>query len=173
MSDQQMPPTQRPPFEYQKWILEMNRQDAQRVHDKLDEFHKQVNEASVKGGELALRMALIINGGAAVSLLTFAGSLPKDQRHDIANTLVWFASGVALAALAVALAHFANYFMSCIASSKRRTWEYPFAEPGPMTRCYTIINGFFHVLTVFVGAASLGVFVYGIFEVRDALTHLK
>jgi len=173
MSNQPTPPNQQPPSDYQKWRHELELQDAQRAHDKLDDFQKYVNQAAGKTGELALRMALLINGGAAISLLTFIGTLPKEQKPAVAGTLVWFAVGVALAAAAIALAYFTNYFMVGIASSRLRKWEYPYVEPGPTTPLYKTLNIIFHIAAVLAGSASLAVFVYGVLQVRDVLTHLE
>jgi hypothetical protein len=177
------PPGQ-PPFDYQKWIVEMQRQDAQRAleisredahraHDKLDEIHRYVDQAAITAGQFALRMVLLINGGAAIALLTFVGSLPKEQKRLFANTLVWFASGVALAVAALALAYFTNYLMAGLASSRLRTWEYPYVQPGPTTSRYFILNRIFHYAAVIVGLASLAAFVFGMLRVRDALVYLS
>jgi cytochrome b subunit of formate dehydrogenase len=182
LATQQQPEAQ-PPFDYQKWIHEMQRADAQRAqeiiredacrtHDKNEEFHRYVNKASIAAGQFALRMALLINGGAAIALLTFVGTLPKEQKRLFADTLVWFASGVVLAVAALALAYFTNYFMAEIARSRLQTWDYPYVRPGPATPRYTILNRIFHVGTVLVGLASLATFVCGMLRVRDALTHL-
>jgi hypothetical protein len=46
---------------------DINRQDAIRVHDRSLAFLQRNNEASVKGGEVAIRTAMLINGGAAVA----------------------------------------------------------------------------------------------------------
>ena len=172
MTDQQTPPSQQPPFDYQKWLHEMKRQDAQRTHDKLDDFHRYVNEAAIKSGELALRISLLINGGAAVALLTFIGTLPKEQKHAFADNLVWFASGVALAVAALGLSYFTNYFMAGIATSNVRTWEHPYIQPGPTTPRYRALNISFHVAAILVGLASLAVFICGMLHVRNALTQL-
>jgi hypothetical protein len=168
MTDQHTPPNQEPPFDVKKWAFEVNRQHAQRAHDRLDEFHRYINEAAMKSGELALRMGLLINGGAAIALLTFIGSLPKEQKRAFAETLVWFASGVALAVAAIALSYFTNYFMAGIASSRLRTWEHPYIQEGPTTPRYRRLNIAFHIAAVVVGLASLAAML----RVRDALTHL-
>ena len=52
-------------FEAQKNALERNQRLAERVHDKLDEFGTQVNEATIQSGQHAMKMAMLINGGAA------------------------------------------------------------------------------------------------------------
>lgn len=149
MSSQQ-PPGQ-PPFDYRKWIVEMQRHDAQRAleirredalraHDKLDEFQRYVDQAAISAGQFALRMSLLINGAAAVALLTFIGSLPKEQKRLFADTLVWFASGVGLAVAALAFSYFANLFMAGLAGSRLRTWEHPYSEPSSTTPRYAILE---------------------------------
>lgn len=173
MSDQQTPPNQPSPFDYQKWIHELKRQDAQRAHDNLEEFHKYVNKATMKSGEMAIRMALLINGGAAVALLSFIGTLPKEQKHQVAGTLVWFAWGVAAAVGALAFSYFTNYFMAGIASSYERHFEPPIARPGRTTRRYRVLNVVCHVLAVIVGLTSLGLFVGGMLDVKSSLLSLK
>ncbi len=166
MSSEQTPPNN--PSHY-----EIERQHAQRAHDKIDAFHEYVNQAAIRASELALRNLLLINGGAAVALLTFVGHLPQPQKTAIANSLVWFASGVALAAGGTALAYFTNYFMAGVASSKLRTWEHPYVQPGPQTSMYIRLNRGFHIAAVFTAIASLAVFVCGMLEVRNALSALR
>ena len=171
------PPPQIPfGWDEAKWLEEVHRQDAQRAHDKLSNFHEYVNQAAIRSGETAIKMLLAINGGAAVSLLTFAGSISKDQKDTalgIANSLAWFAAGVALATAASALSYFTNYFMASIASSKARTWEFPYVAEGPTTKRYRRINLVFHIAAVVTAVLSLVVFVYGMSLVRNAIASLK
>jgi hypothetical protein len=155
------PPAQ-PPFD---------REDACRAHDKLDDYQTYVDQAAIKAGEFALRMSLLINGGAAIALLTFIGNLGKDKKL-FADTLVWFASGVALAVSALALSYFTNLFTAGMAGSRLRTWQHPYIQPGPTTSRYTILRWVFHVAAILFGLASLAAFVCGMLRVRDALTHL-
>src|ERR1700682_5357755 len=89
MSDQKPPSQQRqPPPEMQKWFEEIRREDAQRAHDNIEEFRRSVNEAAIKTGELALRTAILINGGAAIALLGFVG-----DRHATAGAVPGAAPG--------------------------------------------------------------------------------
>lgn len=63
-----------------------------------------------------LRMAMLINGGAAISVLAFIGGLasrdkvPRQAITQTAPTIVWFASGVA-ATLSMGLAYFTNLYV--------------------------------------------------------------
>ena len=86
-----------PPFEYQKWAHELKREDAQRAFDLLESRRDKINEAAIKAADSALRAGLLINGGAAVSVLAFIGSLATkeliaiSQLSGVASSLEIFA----------------------------------------------------------------------------------
>jgi hypothetical protein len=160
---------QQPPFDYQKWVHELSRQDAQRAHDKLDEFHRYVNEAAINAANLALRMALLINGGAAIALLSFDGDLADPQKKAVAATLVWFAWGVLTSVAGIALAYFTNYCMAGVAYSMKKNGNPPYVEDGPTTPHWKLANRIFHIAAVLVGVASLVLFLIGMMSVRAAL----
>jgi hypothetical protein len=161
---------QQPPWEYQKWAHELRKSEAERAHDKIDEFFLKVNDAAINAANLALRMSLLINGGAAIALLSFDGHLPPDQMKAVANTLLWFAWGVLASVAGIALAYFTNYCMAGVASSKARTYEPPFVKDSPTTWKWLLANRIFHIAAVIVGLASLVLFIVGMFSVRAALT---
>jgi hypothetical protein len=93
-------------IEQQKCLHEAMRQYAHRAHDRMLDFSHKANGAAIAGGNLALKMLVVINGGAAVSLLTFIGSLPAIQQNATAGALIWFALGVASGALGFTFAYF-------------------------------------------------------------------
>ena len=80
--------------------------DRHHAHDHVNEFQRSLNEAAIKGADAALRSALLINGGAAVSVLAFIGGLAAqsriklDQLQAVAHSLTLFAFGVAAAVTA-------------------------------------------------------------------------
>jgi hypothetical protein len=74
MSDQ---PT---PHEHEKWVYEQTRDEARRAHDRAAEFFLALNESAIKSSELTLRTAVLINGGAAVSVLAFIGGLSSQGK---------------------------------------------------------------------------------------------
>jgi hypothetical protein len=82
-----------------------NRQDAIREHDRSREYQKATDEAVIKGGELAIRTVMLINGGAAVAVLAFIGALVREggvsvkEIAGVSTSLLWFGGGVAAAAL--------------------------------------------------------------------------
>ncbi len=58
-----------------KWVHEQNKQDANRAHDRDTTAWHQANDAAIASATVALRTLVLINGGAAVTVLTFIGSL--------------------------------------------------------------------------------------------------
>ena len=171
-SNQEARSNQKPSFDHQKWLYEMNRQDAQRAHDKADSFSDQVNAATIKAGELTIRMTLLINGGAIIALLALITHLPKEMQQEVAGTLIWFAFGVGAAVVASAFSYFTNYSMVGIEVSNSKYWEHPYVRPGPKTHIWKRWNIFFHTLAVMAGLASIGTFITGISYVREAFTKL-
>jgi hypothetical protein len=167
-----MPDQQPPADDHRRWEFEQKRAVAERAHDQITEFGNKVNEAAINAGNLALRMVLLINGGAAVALLSFMNNLPKDQRQAIASALAWFAWGVAAAASALGLGYFTNYSMVGIQRSKILIYEPPFVSDGPRTPRWTWLNRAFHIAAVLVGLGSLVMFVVGMLRVKSAFINL-
>jgi hypothetical protein len=166
------PPSSPPNLDLQKWALEQNTKAAERAHDKSEEFVRQVNEAVISGGNLALRTAMLINGGAAVALLTFVGGLPADQKRAVAATLGWFAWGVAAAVAGLALAYFTNYCIAVQERSKKWIYQPPYIQDGTTTKRWGKVIRLFRTLAILVGLSSLVLFIVGMFFVRAALTKL-
>jgi hypothetical protein len=134
---------QQAPLEYQKWLHELKRREAERAHDNAAAFSLKLNEAAMENANLALRTAVLINGGAAVSILAFVGGLVSQgkvaagpQLTQIADSLVCFASAVAAAALAMGFSYFTNYCISASWSRRRREWEHPYVVETDHTRLW-------------------------------------
>ncbi len=160
-------------IEQQRWMHQLAREDAHRVHDKAMEFTYRVNDAAIAGGNLALKMAVLISGGAVISLLTFIGSLPMGQRAALTAALVWFATGVGMGGFGFLFAYLTNYLTAAQAGSRIPKWDHPYLDDGPKTHLFGILKKYFHVAALTVGTASLLVFVVGVFCVRSALVHLQ
>lgn len=108
------------------------RNDAERAHDKNTEFFHHVNKAAIDASYIALRTAVLINGGAAVAVLAFLGSLASSDKvqfgqiSQMASSLKLFAWGVASAAFAMVTAYLTNYFITCRIVSQEQTFSYPY-----------------------------------------------
>jgi hypothetical protein len=82
---------------------EMIRQDFRRAEDKLHERQLKVSEAAIQSGQVAIRTAALVDGGACVAVLAFLGGLVGQDRIElgqiniVAGSLMWFVYGIAAA----------------------------------------------------------------------------
>jgi hypothetical protein len=180
---QQSTPQQQPlappqVLEHQRWQHEQNMRAAERTHDVTTEFAAKTNTAAIEAAYLALRTAMLINGGAAISVLAFIGGLASRDRVSLqaitqtAGTLIWFASGVALATLSMGFAYFTNLSIAQAASVRERTFEHPYLKETDKSRFYNRAAEVFRWLTVIAAVASLGLFICGMLAVKCAVSLL-
>lgn len=168
-----------PPYEYRKRTHELLREDVARAHDQLSKFYLATNEAAVKSSELTLRTAVLINGGAAISVLAFIGGLvgqgriPITQLDDIAGSLIWFAWGVLSATASMGLSYATLHLTLAMQLSHKITSQPPLVESGPMTKWWKLARHAVHILAVLAGVASLILFIVGMFDVKNAITSFK
>jgi hypothetical protein len=169
------PPPSPPPkeqIEEQKRQHEQSTHVALRAQDRSNAFARQINEAAINAANLTLRMALLINAGAAIALLTFVGGLPAEQRRAVAATLDWFAWGIAAAVAGLACAYFTNHGLAVQERSKTFTDVPPYVINGANTKRWSYVVLVFRVLAIIVGSASVVLFLVGMLSVRAALTRL-
>jgi cation transport ATPase len=167
---------QQPDPDYVRWKFEQDRRLAERHHDKETDFASRSNQVAVENANIALRTLVLINGGAAVAVLAFLGGIVQtntaellDDLDDLTLPVVWFAWGVALAALGISLAYLTNY---CITSSiwdRKHIYEPPYVVETPKSQSWSRWAIFFQVLAMIVALASLGCFLTGMYSVRAAL----
>jgi hypothetical protein len=154
------------------------REDALRVHDRSRRISEAFNEAVIKAGEVAIRTVMLINGGAAVSMLAFIGALVRQdgvtvkQVAGVSGSLLWFAGGVAAAVFALAHAYCTNYCYVSAENSKIFTFDHPYIIDGANTRRWLNWGYVFHVGAVVWGMASLIAFLVGMIDVRNAIVRL-
>ena len=167
-----------PPFEYTKWAHELKREDVQRASDLHVSRVDKSNEAAIKAADAALRAGLLINGGAAVSVLAFIGSLATKeliavpQLSRVAASLENFALGVAVAVVGLWLSYLTHFFEAGYYASMKWDPDTSSMGPGPKTSGYLWARICVHVLAVIAFLACIACFVYGMFSVRDAIDHL-
>lgn len=167
-----------PTFDYQKWVHDMKRADAHRAHDNLTNFYNSTNDHSIKSAELILRTCILINGGAAVAVLAFLGSLASkgsdifDQLMPVAESLVKFGLGVFAATVAMGASYGVHYFVGFHANSQQKIWEHPFIKDGKSSKLWGGLKIAVHWIAIALAIASVGFFVCGIYSVRDAISDL-
>ena len=168
MSDQ---PT---PTEHAKWVYEQVRDEARRAHDRFAEFHLALSESAIKNSELTLRTGVLINGGAAISVLAFIGGpqgrIGISQLGGIADCLILFALGVASATAGMCFAYLTHYFTFAGQESNKLSGEPPFVQSGPTTKWWKLSARVVYDLAILACLASLILFVMGMFDVKDAIT---
>jgi hypothetical protein len=167
MSDQ---PT---PHEHEKCVYEQVRNEERRAHDRFAEFHLALSESAIKSSELTLRTAVIINGGAAISVLAFIaaqGRIGVSQLGGIADCLILFALGVASATAGMCFSYLTHYFTFAGQESNKLSGEPPFVQSGPTMKWWKLSARVVYDLAILACLASLILFVMGMFDVKDAIT---
>jgi hypothetical protein len=157
---------------------EISRQDALRVHDRSLKKSQATNEAVVKAGEVAIRTVMLVNGGAAVSVLAFIGALVRQdgvtvrEVAGVSGSLLWFAGGVAAAVSALALSYFVNYCHVRSETSKVFTFDHPYISDGANTQRWLYWGCAFHLGAIAWALLSLAAFVVGMIDVHRAILRL-
>lgn len=165
--------------EHAKLLKEINREDAKRAHDANRDHAFRTNEAAVNSANLALRTILIVNGGAAIALLTFIGGLVSNGKLPVGDRLIvvtaplnYFAWGVALATLSMALGYFTNFSATSIAVALKATWKHPYLEETKESQKWRRLYMTSILLAIGTAFGSLGLFICGMVAVRTAISHL-
>jgi hypothetical protein len=166
--------TQPESLEHTRWLLDNARRDAERAFDREDAILDAYGQAAISAGTLALRSAMWINGGAAVTVLSFIGGLVGTSRNihavtPVADTLIWFAAGAGLAVVGMALSYLVNYCAGGLRASQKRHWEHPYIRPAATTRRWQVAVTCLQWSAVAAGALSLLCFILGVFAVHGAV----
>jgi hypothetical protein len=80
---------------------EANLRAAEREHDQRTELDRQLNEATQRDAQAVIRIVLLLNGGAAIAVLAFAGSLASKASYTLPQlggviyNSIWFVLGAA------------------------------------------------------------------------------
>ena len=151
---------------------------AERTHDTVTDFASKTNAAAVEAANLALRTAMLINGGAAISVPAFIGGLASRDKVSLqaitqtAATLIWFATGVAVATLSMGLAYFTNLCIAQAASLQQKTFQHPYLQATDASRAYKRTAEIFRWFAVGLAFVSLALFVCGMLAVKCAVGSL-
>jgi hypothetical protein len=153
-----------------------NMEQARRAQESLHEFSMRIDDSGIKSGDALLRNLLLINGGAAVAILAFMGSvISKDAGShkiigDIAGGLTYFASGVIASVTALGLTYFVHFATGLAAASQKAVWEHPYIVPGKHTAWLARLKIGLHILAVALAVLSAVLFVIGLLAVKNAVT---
>jgi hypothetical protein len=165
-------------FEARTRVHDLLREEAHRAHDNSTAFHTYVNQATMESANIALKTLIVINGGAAIAVLTFLGGVASKDKIDFASvapvamTIQYFAIGVALTLAAMAFSYLTNYLMVGIENSRHKTYTHPYVTDGPKTANKRRWNILFHILSFGCAFTSLLLFVIGMYVASDKIAHL-
>jgi hypothetical protein len=127
---------------------------------------------------VAVRTALLINGGAAIAVLAFIGALVREggvsvkQIANISSGLLWFGGGVAAASWALALSYFTNFCYGRAERTKVFIWQHPYIVSGDHTPFWERLAFWFHVGAVAWAMLPLFLFIVGMWDVRNSIVSL-
>jgi hypothetical protein len=161
----------------EKW--ELNKETAERAHKSSDKFILEGNKAVLTNAETVVRSLILINGGAAISVMTFVGALaarpsvPGDQISAIARGLEWFAGGALAAVLTAAFAYLTNYLYMSTEQKKTRDYERPYLHENEASNRRLFGGTVCHYLAVAFVILSLCGFAGGIWFVSGGVTAIS
>lgn len=151
-------------------------EEAKTAHANEVDFHRQANQAAIDSGAAAIKTFFLLNGGASLAMLAFIsavagpGRITDGDLQSVAASLMWFTKGVAFAAASGGAAYLTNYCTAGLSSSRKRLRDWPYLEKP--TKFWSAARLFFLLLAIACGLVSLGMFVSGMYEVRDAVAKL-
>jgi hypothetical protein len=170
----QQPPPQQVPVLNPQQQLELRIRLAERAHDLQTEFGNKANDAAVKAAEEVIKASILINGGSAVAMLAFIGTLAsKDllspaQLTEITKPLLWFGFGVASAVVGAAFAYFTHLMITGSSSRQARSYDEPFLRATAASTRHKIFGEIFRWIAIVGVAGSIVCFVGGLAKAQSA-----
>jgi hypothetical protein len=161
--------------DYERYLYEKQQRHAERAHDTEKEFFYAVNEACIRSGESAVKFCMLINGGAALAMLSFLGALASQgkittiQLTNLSGTLMWFAMGVAAGALSQGFAYLTNFSLAGMSSRRSRVWDFPYLLETRASAFWSKAYYVFITVAVVMAIAAFVLFIIGICDVRSSL----
>ena len=142
-------------------------EEPQEVGEAMSEdADTQMFRSVIDYGRDALKAAMLINGGAAIALLAFIGTIwssgsEPDTVQSLAQSLAMFSYGVMAGAVACAGAYFTQYIYQTTSANKN-------------SNCYLKLGIGLHVATVALVVGSFVMFGWGIcLSIQTMVTHLS
>jgi hypothetical protein len=152
----------------------------ERAHDKLDKRRERFDKLGVTLGQSAIKLLVLINGGAIAAVLSFIGSLlsksgttaDSEKILSITKSLLPFASGVGAAGVAIASGYIANYMHVLSLQKELKTDSPPYVVTTPEAEKRARWANFCHGFGTVVGLASLALFIWGVWRINHAIAQL-
>jgi hypothetical protein len=168
-------PTSKPTRE--KW--ELIKEAAEHAHERSDEYILETHKAVLTNAETVVRSLILINGAAAISVMTFVGALaakpsvPSNQISAIVRGLIWFASGALAATLTAAFAYLTNYLYMWAEQKKERDYKHPYLHENKTSNRRLFWGKVCHYVAIALVVVSLSGFAGGIWFVSGGVTAIS
>jgi hypothetical protein len=166
-------------FEERKWREDVAREDRRRAQDRMHEDRHKITDAAMQSGQVTIKTAAVMNGGAAVVVLGFVGGLigqgrvELSQINTIAGSLMWFVYGVAAAVCSLGSAYIVNYCRRWQIDTLKETDAPPYFVPTTASARWKWITRAFQLIALVVGVLSLVFFVVGMWDLQGSIVLLK
>lgn len=151
----------------------LNREHAQRTHDRLNEATARIDASAIAFGQIAVRTLVLVNGGAVVAMLAFlagvVGSKHTSAFDPVIGSLSFFAFGVFLGVLTAGLAYVVTYCQSASLGRMTHIWKHPYSEETRSSKNWTRVANFSHVLALLSAMGSIVFFYLGIQTLSTAM----
>jgi hypothetical protein len=121
---------------------------------------------------------MLINGGAAVSVLAFIGGLVSQgkvgvpQLRDVASSLMWFAWGVVAAVGSMGFAYLSNYAATVFYNARKFSYDEPHVTNDPTKNAWFTSGVVAQVVAVAAGLVALVLFIVGMIDVKRSIGNL-
>jgi len=158
---------------------EANQRAAERAHDHSNDLGKRLVDASARDAQEAIKVVLLINGGAAVAILAFMGSIVSKGGYSIAelksvsHSLYWFIAGIVGAGVTSGCAYFCNSYYSGSHLNALKDWTHPYVHPTPLSSKYLRAARYLNWVADGFAISSLLTFVIGVYVAASAIVNLS
>jgi hypothetical protein len=159
---------------HQEW----QRRIAENAHAASDAERGKNREATVTAGIEAMKVALLINGGAAVAAMALVGALvgrggaTMETIRPVLRCLYWFGGGTVLAAFTAGSAFFAFDLYSGSAGAREKQWDYPYVVSTPKSDRLYNAGWWCTLLGTTSAGLALVAFIIGVIVAAKAVAKL-
>lgn len=158
---------------------ELEQKCAEKYHERDWRLLESIYQTTISSANNALRTLVIIHGGAVIALLAFIGNVMSSEKYDnssivlFSDPLLYFCLGIAAVILSMAFAYFTSYCLGTSIAERNHQYQYPYVVHTKKSKNWHVASAIAEVFAVMLGFVSLGLFVYGMVEARDALRALQ
>lgn len=148
---------------------------ADKAFEHHDQWYGRLNDAAIASGTLAVRMALILNGGASIALLAFLASIfsngnAPENLSGLADRIVLalgsFGWGAFCAGLCSGLSYLVNRCWLSAAYHKKKSYEFPYISDTRRSWWWNFSGTLLQVCAIFAALVSYLLFVRGLMQVQ-------